>query len=110
MTWQSITQNPTIRHLWPIWQPLSPPHWVTVDGRPIVNLSLAVNYAISGFEVRGYHALNLTIHILAGLTLLAWCDGHCCSRDCASDLAQWRMSWPWQWRSSGRFTRCRPNR
>ncbi len=66
---QSIQENPTIRHLWPVWQPLSPPHWVTVDGRPIVNLSLAVNYAISGVEVQGYHALNLTIHILAGLTL-----------------------------------------
>ncbi len=65
----AIVQNPTIRHLWPIWQPLSPPHQATVQGRPVVNLSLAINYAIGGLDVRGYHALNVAIHILAGLTL-----------------------------------------
>ena len=68
----SIPQNPTIRHLWPMWQPLSPPHrgGLTVEGRPLINLSLAINYALGGYEVGGYHALNLTVHILAGLTLL----------------------------------------
>ncbi len=68
----SILGNPTIRHLWPIWQPLSPPHkgGITVEGRPLVNLSLAVNYALGGLDVWGYHALNLAIHLLAGLTLL----------------------------------------
>ena len=68
----SIQRNPTIRHLWPIWDALSPPHKgaITVEGRPIVNLSLAINYALGGYDVRGYHALNLTIHILAGLSLL----------------------------------------
>ena len=68
----SIQENSTIRHLWPIWQPLAPPHQggITVEGRPIVNLSLAINYALGGYNVWGYHALNLTVHILAGLTLL----------------------------------------
>jgi tetratricopeptide (TPR) repeat protein len=68
----SILQNPTIRRLWPIWQPLSPPRHTgtTVAGRPIVNLSLAINYALGGDRLWGYHAFNLTIHILAGLTLL----------------------------------------
>jgi protein O-mannosyl-transferase len=68
----SIRENPTIRQLWPIWKPLSPPHvgGLTVEGRPLINLSLAINYALGGFNVRGYHALNLTVHILAGLTLL----------------------------------------
>ncbi|HUI08403.1 MAG TPA: tetratricopeptide repeat protein, partial [Verrucomicrobiae bacterium] len=68
----SIQDNPTIRHLWPIWGPLSTPHRgrLTVEGRPIVNLSLAINYALGGYEVWGYHALNLTVHLLAGLTLL----------------------------------------
>ena len=68
----SIPENQTIRHLWPIWQPLSPPHkgGITVGDRPIVNLSLAINYALGGYDVRGYHVLNLIIHILAGLTLL----------------------------------------
>jgi tetratricopeptide (TPR) repeat protein len=68
----TILENPTIRHLWPVWQALTPPHKgsTTVEGRPIVNLSLAINYAINGFRVRGYHAVNLAIHIAAGLVLL----------------------------------------
>jgi tetratricopeptide (TPR) repeat protein len=67
----SILDNPTIRHLWPVWEALSPPHGagVTVAGRPILNLSFAINYAISGLDGWSYHLLNLVIHILAGLTL-----------------------------------------
>ncbi|HUI06607.1 MAG TPA: tetratricopeptide repeat protein [Verrucomicrobiae bacterium] len=71
----SIPENPTIRRLWPIWQALSPPRQLglrglTVEGRPLLNLSLAINYALGGYNVWGYHAFNLAIHILAGLTLL----------------------------------------
>jgi len=68
----SIIENPTIRQLWPIWKPLSPPYgtgW-TVGARPLINLSVAVNYALGGYNVWGYHALNLAVHILAGLALL----------------------------------------
>ncbi|HXC02679.1 MAG TPA: tetratricopeptide repeat protein, partial [Opitutaceae bacterium] len=70
-----ITDNGTIRHLWPIWQALTPPHGRPDDGarpvagRPIVNFSLAVNYAFGGLDVTGYHAFNLLVHILAALTL-----------------------------------------
>jgi tetratricopeptide (TPR) repeat protein len=68
----SVADNPTIRHLWPLWVPLVPPHHhlgLTVEGRPLLNLSLAVNYAISGTDVWSYHALNLAIHVMAGLLL-----------------------------------------
>jgi len=67
----AIVENASIRHLWPIWGPLSPPRasGMTASGRPLFNLSLAVNYALGGTAVWGYHALNLAIHILAGLTL-----------------------------------------
>jgi tetratricopeptide (TPR) repeat protein len=65
----SILENPTIRHLWPIWQPLMPPIG-RVQGRPLVNLSFAINYALGGTAVWGYHALNLAIHVFAGLMLL----------------------------------------
>lgn len=41
----------------------------TVSGRPLLNLSFAVNHAISGREVWSYHVGNLLIHIAAGLTL-----------------------------------------
>jgi Flp pilus assembly protein TadD len=67
----AITDNPTIWHLWPLGRVLSPPGGgITVSGRPLVNLTLAVNYALGGTAVWGYHALNLGVHILAGLTLL----------------------------------------
>jgi len=51
--------------------PLSPPHGkgLTVEGRPVVNVTLAINYALGGVAPWGYHALNLAIHILAALTL-----------------------------------------
>ena len=65
----SIVQNTTIRRLWPVWTVLTPPPRTTVEGRPLVNLSLALNYAFGGVRAWGYHVLNLTIHILAGLTL-----------------------------------------
>ncbi len=67
----SIVDNPTIQHLWPVSDALSPPRGtgITVEGRPILNLSLALNHAISGEAVWSYHAVNLLIHVLAGLTL-----------------------------------------
>jgi protein O-mannosyl-transferase len=66
----SIADNPTIRHLWPIWPVLAPPSGgLTVGGRPFLNLSFALNYAVSGTAVWSYHAVNLAIHVLAGLTL-----------------------------------------
>jgi protein O-mannosyl-transferase len=66
----SIPDNLSLRHLWPLSGPLSPPHGgFTVDGRPILNLSFALNYAWGGASVAGYHAVNLLIHVLAGLTL-----------------------------------------
>src|SRR5579859_6195074 len=67
----SISENRTIRHLWPPWNAFSPSHGTgsTVEGRPILNFTFAVNYALGGTMPRGYHAVNLVIHILAGLTL-----------------------------------------
>jgi tetratricopeptide (TPR) repeat protein len=62
----TIADNPTIRQ----WATaLVAPANTTAAGRPVVNLSLAFNYAVSGAQVWSYHAVNLAIHILAGLTL-----------------------------------------
>ena len=63
---QAITDNYSIRHFATAW---SPPAETTVTGRPVVNLSLALNYAAGGLAVRGYHAANLAIHLLAALAL-----------------------------------------
>ena len=67
----SIFFNPTIQHLWPPWEALSPPRGFgfTVSGRPLLNLSLALNFAVSGLDGWSYHAFNLLIHALAGLVL-----------------------------------------
>jgi tetratricopeptide (TPR) repeat protein len=67
----TIVENPTIRQLWPLTDVLSPPSdtGLTVNGRPLVNLSLALNHAINGIDPRGYHVFNFLCHVLAGLTL-----------------------------------------
>jgi tetratricopeptide (TPR) repeat protein len=88
---RAIARNPTIRTLWPLSTPLAPPTGSTVAGRPIANLSFAVNYALAPADardaflpdrvatdagdervlrnLRGYHLLNIAIHLAAGLTL-----------------------------------------
>jgi tetratricopeptide (TPR) repeat protein len=67
----SIRDNPSIRQLWPLSVPFSPPHGsgLTVEGRPLLNFSLALNYAVSGLRPWSYHLLNLGIHVSAGLAL-----------------------------------------
>lgn len=89
---RAIARNPTIRTLWPPTTPLAPPTASTVAGRPVANLSFAVNYALASPEVRdvfeagspgsppgaadrlrrnarGYHAANLLIHLASALLL-----------------------------------------
>ncbi len=66
----AIERNETIRRLWPLTTPLSPPvNAAGAAGRPITNLSFAINYAVGGLDARGYHLVNIGIHALAVLTL-----------------------------------------
>ncbi len=73
----SITHNPSIARLWPLWGdeaapgPLQPPRETSVSGRPLVNLSLALNYYGSGLRPRGYHLTNLAIHVFSAWLLWA---------------------------------------
>ena len=62
----SIATNPSLRHLV---SALRPPAGTTVSGRPVLNFSLAINHAVSGVSPWSYHALNVAIHVLAGLAL-----------------------------------------
>lgn len=64
---QAIVENPTIRSLAAAMSP--PPGGLTVSGRPLLNLSFAVNHAISGLAPWSYHAVNLAIHVAAALAL-----------------------------------------
>lgn len=59
---RTIVENPHLRQLWPPWSMLDP-------SRPLVELSLKLNYAIGGLRVGGYHLFNLLVHVCAGLTL-----------------------------------------
>ncbi len=65
---ESIVQNRHIRHLASL-QVLSPERENPLAGRPLANISFAVNYALGGLEPGGYHALNLAIHIACALLL-----------------------------------------
>lgn len=66
----TILNNPSLLKIWPPWEALAgPPGGTTASGRPLVNLSLALNHALGGFDVRGYHVFNLALHLAAGLTL-----------------------------------------
>ncbi len=68
----AIMDNPTVRALWPLSGPLSPPtDGSPVAGRPLPNLSFAINRAISGDAVWSYHVGNTVLHALAALVLFA---------------------------------------
>jgi Flp pilus assembly protein TadD len=79
-----IMTNPNIGRLYPF----------ILDTRPVVSASFTLNYWLDGLNLRGYHAVNLTIHILAALTLFGivrrtlalpqWSDR---VRACAATLA-----------------------
>src|SRR5262249_737966 len=59
-----IEGNARIQHLWPLWDLMA--H----RSRPVVELSLAINYALGALNPSAYHAFNLPVHLLAGLVLL----------------------------------------
>ncbi len=65
----AIVENFSIRRLSSLSVVLSPPRQSSVAGRPVANLTFALNYAIGGLATRGYHVVNLVIHLLAGLVL-----------------------------------------
>jgi tetratricopeptide (TPR) repeat protein len=65
---KSIVTNQSLRQWSTAW---SPPSDLGVVGRPVLNVSLAINYLCGGADVVGYHLVNLLIHLLAALTLYA---------------------------------------
>ncbi len=62
----AIVDNLTI---WGFTESLRPPGATTVAGRPVANVTLALNWALSGEQVWSYHALNAAIHAAAALVL-----------------------------------------
>lgn len=59
----SVVQNPDIRELTRLDRVLAPRRDSPVAGRGLVNLSFAIDYALGGLNVTGYHVTNLAWHI-----------------------------------------------
>ena len=69
----SVTANRSIRSLWPLWPVLVYEHGEgrTIDGRPLLNLSLAVNRAVTGMSAVGFRVVNIFIHCGNAILLMA---------------------------------------
>jgi protein O-mannosyl-transferase len=73
----TIIDNPSIRQLWPLLGsgkgncPLNPSKATPVHGRPLVNLTLAVNYYFGGIDPFGYRIVHIVVHILSAMLLWA---------------------------------------
>lgn len=65
----SITDNNHLHTLWPLWRTIFAPADLADSGRPVVTLTLLLNYAAGGLDVGGYRAVNIAIHLLASLVL-----------------------------------------
>lgn len=61
--WLQILSNGRIRSIWPPWDLL------LGSTRPVGVVSFALNYAVHGTHLWGYHLVNLTIHLTATLVL-----------------------------------------
>lgn len=62
----AIVKNASLRGPW---QWLAAPAGSAMAGRPVLNLTFAIDYALGGLDVRGYHAVNVAIHLAAGAVL-----------------------------------------
>ncbi len=68
----AVVNNESIRSVWPLSQSLWGPQDSPTAGRPVVNFSFALNYAANQFDVTGYHAVNVVLHILNASILFAF--------------------------------------
>jgi protein O-mannosyl-transferase len=64
---QYVAGNPAIRTLWP------PFDWIAFcPTRPLVYFTFALNYALGGENVWGYHVVNVAIHLATALALFGF--------------------------------------
>lgn len=67
----AIVQNPHIRDLSRLRDLLVPAADSPIAGRPLASLTLALNHAAGGLDVRGYHVVNAGLHVACALFVLA---------------------------------------
>jgi hypothetical protein len=61
-----ILENDRVCQFWPPWEWFANPENLE---RPVITLTLAANYLAGGRSAWGYHAFNLSVHLLAALAL-----------------------------------------
>ena len=112
----SVVQNAEIRDLGRLDRVLTPLPDSPVAGRPLVNLSFAIDYAIGGLEVTSYHVANLAWHVACAWLLFGIVRRTMelpAIRDQAAAGLQTRAmhvrcrptTWPWPRRCCGRCIR-----
>ena len=62
-----IVDNESIRTLWPPWVPMF--EGGRLAHRPLPYFTFALNHAIHGLELPGYHAVNIGLHCLNGVLM-----------------------------------------
>lgn len=67
----SVVENQQIRDWRHVGGLLTSERELPVAGRPLVNASFALNYALGGLDVRGYHAWNVAVHLACALLVFA---------------------------------------
>jgi tetratricopeptide (TPR) repeat protein len=65
----SIVTNPAIREWWNLERIFAQQTQTPLAGRPLVGLSFALNFAMGGLTVGGYHLANIVIHLSCALLL-----------------------------------------
>lgn len=65
----NVAHNASIRSLSPPWAPFFASPNTATAGRPLVNWTFALNYALSGTNSWSYHLFNVLVHAAAALTL-----------------------------------------
>lgn len=65
----TVVDNPTIRSLGA--SLAGGPFQTATAGRPLANLAFALNYLAGGVDPWGYHVVNLGLHLVAALLVLA---------------------------------------
>jgi len=67
----AVVDNVYLRHLNQFKNVIAAKLDSPVKGRPLVGLSLTLNYALGGLNTRGYHIFNIAVHICCTLVLFA---------------------------------------
>ncbi len=67
----AVVDNNSIHSLWPLSHSMWGPQDSPTAGRPLVNFSFALNYAIGELNVFSYHLLNVLLHLCNTVVLFA---------------------------------------